>query len=119
MHKRERRRDCTYRHARKAQRTHVALVHPRGDVDCPCERSPWGFAKRGVLLCNCRRRWAGRPKRGTGPCHGWYRRPVVDERIAWRRERFRWMRLPVESLHEAEHPGTQVRRRTFLRNSSG
>jgi ribosomal protein L19E len=39
----------TWVKARRAQREHLAIVHPDGAIDCVCERSVWYFAKRKAL----------------------------------------------------------------------
>ena len=87
---RERRRDPSWRYARRAQRTHLRVLHPTGDLDCPCEASVWYFEKRKALGCRCRSRKAGNPKVGTGSCHGHDYRAAVVERIAGRREARAW-----------------------------
>lgn len=96
MAPRERRRALTYRAAARSQREHLKIVHPDGTLDCTCERSPLYFRKRKSLGCNCRGRTHGSPKVGTGACHGHYQRPAVTLRIAWRQERYRWLRLHVD-----------------------
>jgi hypothetical protein len=61
-----------------------------GTVDCVCEQSVLYFQKRKALGCNCRGRRRGRPKLGSGICHGWSYRLAVIERIRWRE---RWYQL--------------------------
>ena len=43
---RQRRRDLSYRYARRAQDEHMRWVHQGGEVDCICERSVWYFEKQ-------------------------------------------------------------------------
>jgi hypothetical protein len=96
VEQRERRRDLTYRAALRAQREHLQVVHPDGRPDCACERSPLYFRKRKSLGCDCRGRKHGNPKIGTGACHGGHRRLAVEQRVAWRQERHRWLRGLVD-----------------------
>ena len=83
MEKREARRDRDWRHAVRAQREHLRVVHSNGEVDCICERSAWFFRKRKALgRHDCRRRDAGNPKLARGWC--WRDndyRPAVRQRI--------------------------------------
>lgn len=86
------RRRATWRFACRTQREHLRIAHPDGAPGCTCELSPLFFAKGKVLGCNCRGREAGNPKYGRGICCRTLR-PAVAARIAWRKERFRWMHL--------------------------
>ena len=86
MEAREARRDRTWRYGRRAQREHMRVVHPTGEVDCVCELSVWKFAKGKSVGCGCRKRQHGAPKVGAGMCYGSYNyREAVVERIAGKR----------------------------------
>lgn len=98
MEKRESRRDRDWRHARKAQREHLRVVHPDGVVDCACEQSVLYFKKRKSLGCGCRGRKHGQPKIGTGTCCGLDSRASLVER----REGARLVRGWVAALRGLE-----------------
>ena len=99
MHKREDRRDRTYRYGESARREHLRVNHPDGVVDCVCEKSVWFFAKRSSNGCRCRRRSPGNsPKVAVSMCHSnaayGYHQTVV-ERIAGKRLCAGWLRARV------------------------
>jgi hypothetical protein len=62
---REKRRDRTWRKARRTQLEHFKAVHPNGIPDCACEFSVWMFAKRKAVGSDCRKKKVGQPKIGT------------------------------------------------------
>ena len=92
MEPREKRRDRTWRKARRAQLEHFWIVHPDGVADCPCEFSVWMFAKRKSASCSCRKKKFGQPKRGVGICYMCNVGESIRARRSWRVEAFRWLR---------------------------
>lgn len=88
---RNNRRFLTYRAAKRRYLRHLKLTKFGGK-----SKSVLYFRKRKPLDCGCRRRKHGNPKMGTGVCHGHDRREAVDQRIAWRTEKHRWLRSKVD-----------------------
>ena len=79
-------------HARRVGARRFALWKKTLGVEAALQRqcSPGRFRKVAPLGCNCRGRQKGNSKYGGGFCHA-YRREVVEERIAWRAEAWRWL----------------------------
>jgi hypothetical protein len=87
----------THRHGSRAQRIHLAMLHPNGALGCACERSPHYFHKRGAISCRCTRP-KGRPKLGTLHDLGNKWRATTEARIAANRLVRAWV-AALRSLH--------------------